>query len=184
MIRGGTVVNHDKAEVADVLVQDGKIVAVGQDLELPQVCSVMFVLTALFTMILREQQWLTPLTSLWCREGLTPAPTSIGARMVTRWTSLMIGLQAPKLLFLVRIYFASSVCFGESSCKVLLSDISESWIFHIVYFQVVPLPWSTWWCLREVRTKIRPPSQVDEHLDGHLHIHDHVASTFNFWTSW
>ena len=64
MIRGGTVVNHDKAEVADVLVQDGKIVAVGQDLELPQVCSVMFVLTALFTMILREQQWLTPLTSL------------------------------------------------------------------------------------------------------------------------
>ena len=37
MIRGGTVVNHDKAEVADVLVQDGKIVAVGQDLELPQV---------------------------------------------------------------------------------------------------------------------------------------------------
>ena len=38
------MVNHDKAEVADVLVQDGKIVAVGQDLELPQVCSVMFVL--------------------------------------------------------------------------------------------------------------------------------------------
>ena len=38
LIRGGTVVNHDKAEVADVLVQDGKIVAVGQDLELPQVC--------------------------------------------------------------------------------------------------------------------------------------------------
>ena len=58
------MVNHDKAEVADVLVQDGKIVAVGQDLDLPQVCSVMFVLTALFTMILREQQWLTPLTSL------------------------------------------------------------------------------------------------------------------------
>ena len=64
MIRGGTVVNHDKAEVADVLVQDGKIVAVGQDLELPQVCSVMFVLTDLITTILREQQWLTPLTSL------------------------------------------------------------------------------------------------------------------------
>ena len=64
MIRGGTVVNHDKAEVADVLVQDGKIVAVGQDLELPQVCSVMFVLTVLITTILRERQWLTPQTSL------------------------------------------------------------------------------------------------------------------------
>ena len=64
MIRGGTVVNHDKAEVADVLVQDGKIVAVGQDLELPQVRSVTFVLTALITTILRERQWLTPLTSL------------------------------------------------------------------------------------------------------------------------
>ena len=64
MIRGGTVVNHDKAEVADVLVQDGKIVAVGQDLELPQVCSVMFVLTVLITTILREQQWLRPQTSL------------------------------------------------------------------------------------------------------------------------
>ena len=38
LIRGGTVVNHDKVEVADVLVEDGKIVAVGQDLELPQVC--------------------------------------------------------------------------------------------------------------------------------------------------
>ena len=50
------MVNHDKAEVADVLVQDGKIVAVGQDLELPQVCSVMFVLTALITTILRELQ--------------------------------------------------------------------------------------------------------------------------------
>ena len=37
LIRGGTVVNHDKVEVADVLVEDGKIVAVGQDLELPQV---------------------------------------------------------------------------------------------------------------------------------------------------
>ena len=58
------MVNHDKAEVADVLVQDGKIVAVGQDLELPQVCSVMFVLTVLIILILREQQWLTPLTSL------------------------------------------------------------------------------------------------------------------------
>ena len=58
------MVNHDKAEVADVLVQDGKIVAVGQDLELPQVCSVMFVLTVLITTILREQQWLTPQTSL------------------------------------------------------------------------------------------------------------------------
>ena len=64
MIRGGTVVNHDKAEVADVLVQDGKIVAVGQDLELPQVCSVMFVLTVLIILILREQQLLTPQTSL------------------------------------------------------------------------------------------------------------------------
>ena len=64
MIRGGTVVNHDKAEVADVLVQDGKIVAVGQDLELPQVCSVMFILTVLITTILRERQWLTPQTSL------------------------------------------------------------------------------------------------------------------------
>ena len=64
MIRGGTVVNHDKAKVADVLVQDGKIVAVGQDLELPQVCSVMFVLTVLITTILREQQWLMPRTSL------------------------------------------------------------------------------------------------------------------------
>ena len=64
MIRGGTVVNHDKAEVADVLVQDGKIVAVGQDLELPQVCSVMFVLTVLITTILRERQWLMPRTSL------------------------------------------------------------------------------------------------------------------------
>ena len=64
MIRGGTVVNHDKAEVADVLVQDGKIVAVGQDLDLPQVCSVMFVLTALIILIPRERQWLTPLTSL------------------------------------------------------------------------------------------------------------------------
>ena len=64
MIRGGTVVNHDKAKVADVLVQDGKIVAVGQDLELPQVCSVMFVLTVLITTILREQQWLRPQTSL------------------------------------------------------------------------------------------------------------------------
>ena len=58
------MVNHDKAEVADVLVQDGKIVAVGQDLELPQVCSVMFVLTVLITTILREQQWLRPRTSL------------------------------------------------------------------------------------------------------------------------
>ena len=58
------MVNHDKAKVADVLVQDGKIVAVGQDLELPQVCSVMFVLTVLIILILREQQWLTPLTSL------------------------------------------------------------------------------------------------------------------------
>ena len=58
------MVNHDKAEVADVLVQDGKIVAVGQDLELPQVCSVMFVLTVLITTILREQQWLMPRTSL------------------------------------------------------------------------------------------------------------------------
>ena len=58
------MVNHDKAEVADVLVQDGKIVAVGQDLELPQACSVMFILTALITTILREQQWLTPRTSL------------------------------------------------------------------------------------------------------------------------
>ena len=38
LIKGGTVVNHDKAEVADVLVQEGKIVAVGQDLDLPQVC--------------------------------------------------------------------------------------------------------------------------------------------------
>ena len=37
LIKGGTVVNHDKAEVADVLVQEGKIVAVGQDLDLPQV---------------------------------------------------------------------------------------------------------------------------------------------------
>ena len=64
MIRGGTVVNHDKAEVADVLVQDGKIVAVGQDLELPQVRSVTFVLTALITTILRERQWLMPRTSL------------------------------------------------------------------------------------------------------------------------
>ena len=64
MIRGGTVVNHDKAKVADVLVQDGKIVAVGQDLELPQVCSVMFVLTVLITTILRERQWLMPRTSL------------------------------------------------------------------------------------------------------------------------
>ena len=58
------MVNHDKAKVADVLVQDGKIVAVGQDLELPKVCSVIFVLTALFTSILRERQWLTPRTSL------------------------------------------------------------------------------------------------------------------------
>ena len=58
------MVNHDKAEVADVLVQDGKIVAVGQDLELPQVRAVTFVLTALITTILRERQWLTPLTSL------------------------------------------------------------------------------------------------------------------------
>ena len=58
------MVNRDKAEVADVLVQDGKIVAVGQDLELPQVCSVMFVLTVLITTILREQQWLMPRTSL------------------------------------------------------------------------------------------------------------------------
>lgn len=31
------VVNHDKTVVADVLVEDGKIVAVGEDLELPQV---------------------------------------------------------------------------------------------------------------------------------------------------
>ena len=37
----------------------------------------------------------------------------------------MIGLQAPKLLFLVRIYLPLSNCFGESRYKVLLSDISK-----------------------------------------------------------
>ena len=45
--------------------------------------------------------------------------------MVTRWTSLMIGLQAPKLLFLVRINLHLRNCFGESRYKVLLSDISK-----------------------------------------------------------
>merc|ERR1719153_553890 len=35
LIQGGTVVNHDKTEVADVLVEDGKIVAVGENLSLP-----------------------------------------------------------------------------------------------------------------------------------------------------
>ena len=32
LIRGGTVVNHDLSERADVLIQDGKIVAVGDKL--------------------------------------------------------------------------------------------------------------------------------------------------------
>ena len=34
-IKGGTVVNDDKMEVADVVVEDGKIAQVGQDLEVP-----------------------------------------------------------------------------------------------------------------------------------------------------
>ncbi|GAA0858994.1 dihydropyrimidinase [Aliiglaciecola litoralis] len=41
LIRGGTVVNADNSEKADVLVQDGKIVAVGADLELPTGCEVL-----------------------------------------------------------------------------------------------------------------------------------------------
>jgi len=36
LIKGGTVVNYDSAEVADVLVQDGKVVAVGEDLQMPE----------------------------------------------------------------------------------------------------------------------------------------------------
>ena len=35
LIRGGTVVNADQAFKADVLTQDGKIVAVGADLQAP-----------------------------------------------------------------------------------------------------------------------------------------------------
>ena len=49
LIKGGTVVNHDKAEVADVLVQEGKIVAVGQDLDLPQVRKVIIAILILLT---------------------------------------------------------------------------------------------------------------------------------------
>lgn len=35
LIKGGTVVNDDKMEVADVIIEDGKIAQVGQDLEVP-----------------------------------------------------------------------------------------------------------------------------------------------------
>ena len=63
LIRGGTVVNHDKAEVADVLVQEGKIVAVGQDLELPQVCVRLLDIIIIIEMP-RERQWWMRLTSL------------------------------------------------------------------------------------------------------------------------
>jgi dihydropyrimidinase len=41
LIRGGTVVNADISEKADVLVQDGKIVAVGADLDCPTGCEVL-----------------------------------------------------------------------------------------------------------------------------------------------
>merc|ERR1712223_1059683 len=35
LIKGGTVVNDDKMEIADVIIEDGKIAQVGQDLEAP-----------------------------------------------------------------------------------------------------------------------------------------------------
>ena len=35
-IKGGTVVNCDSIAVADILVEDGKITAVGEDLEIPE----------------------------------------------------------------------------------------------------------------------------------------------------
>ena len=63
LIRGGTVVNHDKAEVADVLVQEGKIIAVGQDLELPAV-SLVDIIIDIIVLILRERQWLMHQRSL------------------------------------------------------------------------------------------------------------------------
>ena len=34
-IKGGTVVNDDNMEVADVIIEEGKIAQVGQDLEVP-----------------------------------------------------------------------------------------------------------------------------------------------------
>jgi len=36
LIKGGTVVNHDKSMLVDVLVENGKIAAVGENLDLPQ----------------------------------------------------------------------------------------------------------------------------------------------------
>ena len=34
-IKGGTVVNDDNMEVADIIIEEGKIAQVGQDLEVP-----------------------------------------------------------------------------------------------------------------------------------------------------
>ena len=36
IIKGGQVVNCDEMTVADVLVEDGKVIAVGEDLEIPE----------------------------------------------------------------------------------------------------------------------------------------------------
>ena len=35
LIRGGTVVNHDHSRRADVLIKDGVVVAIGENLEAP-----------------------------------------------------------------------------------------------------------------------------------------------------
>merc|ERR1711860_52205 len=37
LIKGGTVVNDDNMDVADVIIEEGKIAQVGQDLEVPSV---------------------------------------------------------------------------------------------------------------------------------------------------
>jgi dihydroorotase-like cyclic amidohydrolase len=35
LIRGGTIVNHDHSQRADVLVRDGRVIAIGANLEAP-----------------------------------------------------------------------------------------------------------------------------------------------------
>ena len=98
------VVNHDKAIVADVLVEDGKIVSIGEDLELPQVKTASLWLfrashpmsSPVLCFCFRGPLLSTPVISTLCPGVSIPAHTSTGGCRGARYP--YIGLLSLHIL--------------------------------------------------------------------------------------